>query len=260
MCNHNRSMKSRTCFALAIVGAYVLIGSSQIHAQQRRMSVATSPRSSHIRFAGSPFYPANGAGPTIHREHPENREHRHTRVVPVCIGAVPEAWPDYGFDFEHLSALNADPTVKAAIDPATRLQLNEIERLGCTNVAPLGYFATSDGYIVPDEDNQSIEGAAGPEPQPQIVILQQAQPSPATETTKPASAVAAEPPPPDEGEFVLVLRDGRQLQAVAFTRDEDKVVYVTTEGTRHVMPLSDLDSEATIRVNEERGTPVECSF
>jgi hypothetical protein len=187
-------------------------------------------------------------------------------VAPACIGAglspaqLLEAFPGYGFDFEHLNALNADLPLKAAIDPATQLQLNQVERLACANVAPFGYVGTGDGYIVPDEGNQQTEAAGQPGTEPQIVILQQAQPSPATQPTGPEQLLEAKTPLPDEGQLVLVLRDGRQLQAVAFTRNEDKVVYVTTEETRHVMPLSDLDSEATIRMNEERGTPLQLSF
>jgi len=64
-------------------------------------------------------------------------------------------------------------------------------------------------------------------------------------------------PVEDVGQFVLVLRNGSQLQTVAFTRSNDHIVYVTTDGFRRTLALSDLDTGATIRINEERGTPLE---
>ena len=53
------------------------------------------------------------------------------------------------------------------------------------------------------------------------------------------------------------LRNGTQLQTVAFTRAKDRIVYVTTDGLRRTLALADLDTDATIRVNEERGTPLQ---
>jgi hypothetical protein len=58
----------------------------------------------------------------------------------------------------------------------------------------------------------------------------------------------------------LVLRDGTKIQAVAFTRKSDSIVYITTDGTRRTLALADLDSAATQRVNQERGTPLNLSL
>ena len=63
-------------------------------------------------------------------------------------------------------------------------------------------------------------------------------------------------PLPDVGQFTLVLRNGSQIQAVAFTRSNDRIIYITAEGNRRAIPISDLDSDATVRINEERGTPL----
>jgi len=63
-------------------------------------------------------------------------------------------------------------------------------------------------------------------------------------------------PLPDVGQFTLVLRNGSQIEAVAFTRSNDKIVYITVEGSRRTIALADLDSAETVRVNEEQGTPL----
>ena len=99
---------------------------------------------------------------------------------------------------------------------------------------------------------------------PQVIIVQQRQP-PAEQATAeaPPSAVPAEveqPPLPDVGQFVLVLRDGTQIQAVAFTRQNDRIVYITTDGRRRSVAIGDLDTAATRGLNDERGTPLQLSF
>ena len=62
---------------------------------------------------------------------------------------------------------------------------------------------------------------------------------------------------PDEGQFTLVLTDGRWIEAVAFTRSNDTIVYITTAGSRYTMAANELDSDSTLRVNQERGTPLQ---
>jgi hypothetical protein len=62
---------------------------------------------------------------------------------------------------------------------------------------------------------------------------------------------------PDEGEFTLVLTDGRWIQAVAFTHANDSIVYITAAGSRYTIAANELDSDSTLRVNQERGTPLQ---
>ena len=64
-------------------------------------------------------------------------------------------------------------------------------------------------------------------------------------------------PLPDVGAFTLVMRDGTQVDALAFTRAQDKIIYITPDGGRRTVSASDIDSESTARVNEERGTPLQ---
>jgi hypothetical protein len=67
----------------------------------------------------------------------------------------------------------------------------------------------------------------------------------------------AQDPLPDEGEFTLVLTDGRWIQAVAFTHANDSIVYITAAGSRYTIAANELDSDSTLRVNQERGTPLQ---
>lgn len=64
-------------------------------------------------------------------------------------------------------------------------------------------------------------------------------------------------PLPDVGSFTLVMRDGTQVDALAFTHAQDKIIYITPDGGRRTVAASDIDSDSTARVNEERGTPLQ---
>lgn len=71
------------------------------------------------------------------------------------------------------------------------------------------------------------------------------------EATPPAATV------PDVGQFILVLRNGTRIQAVAFTSSNGNIVYITADGSRRMIARADPDSETTVRVNDERGTPLQ---
>ena len=89
--------------------------------------------------------------------------------------------------------------------------------------------------------------------QPQIIVLQQPAPK-VPEQSVPAVAPQPSAPIPDVGNFTLVLRDGKKVQAIAFTRAGDRIVYITSDGARHTIAATDLDRAATERVNEDSGT------
>ena len=69
----------------------------------------------------------------------------------------------------------------------------------------------------------------------------------------------AEPqePLPDVGTLTLVLRDGSHLDVVAFTMTQGQVIYITPEGRRLTISSDIFDVDATQRVNQERGTPMQ---
>jgi hypothetical protein len=64
-------------------------------------------------------------------------------------------------------------------------------------------------------------------------------------------------PLPDVGTLTLVLRDGSRLDVVAFTLTQGQVIYITPEGRRLTISAEILDADATQRVNQERGTPMQ---
>lgn len=57
-------------------------------------------------------------------------------------------------------------------------------------------------------------------------------------------------------EFVFVRRDGSKLYAVAYSFVNDKLQYVTKEGTRRTIPLDSLDFDATQKINEDLGNTI----
>jgi hypothetical protein len=176
---------------------------------------------------------------------------------PLSVQDLLNPFPGFGFDFEHLAAINQDLGIKALIDPATQARLAIAERLlGSTRFSP-GFFLLDGGgsYVVPIGTDQQ------PQAQQPIIIVQQPAPQQVAEQPpsqpEPAEARA---PLPDEGEFTLVLRSGKQLQAAAFTRMSDRIVYITPDGGRRTVAVGDIDPHATERVNQERGVPLQLAL
>jgi hypothetical protein len=64
-------------------------------------------------------------------------------------------------------------------------------------------------------------------------------------------------PLPDVGTLALVLRDGSRLDVVAFTMTQGQVIYITPEGRRLSISAELFDADATQRLNQERGTPMQ---
>lgn len=184
------------------------------------------------------------------------------------VGDLLNPYPPPGFDFGFLNAMNQDLGIKAVIDPATEWRLAVAEQvLRSTGFAGSGYYLLNGGgaYAVPVESEEGEGEAEAEQPAQQVpqqpaqqrqVIVVQAPPGSAQ------TAAAAQPTPeesalPDVGQFVLVLRNGTHIQAVAFTRKNDRIVYITADGLRRTVALADVDTQSTIRINEERGTPIQ---
>lgn len=150
--------------------------------------------------------------------------------------------------------------VEAAIDPATQWNLALAQRLGSTFPGS-GFYLLSGGYEYPlPQEPPDSEQVAAPaqqqQSQPQIIVVQQ-QPAAPVQPAQPQSSEQAAPSLPDVGQFTLILRNGTQIQAVAFTRMKDRIVYITADGSRRTLLWADLDSDSTVRVNQERGTPLQ---
>lgn len=187
---------------------------------------------------------------------------------PLSVQQLLDPVPGLGFDFSDLAARDSDLDIKAFIDPVTEWRLAIAERLLRDNGGFGGFFGTGgfilDGggvYAVPEEP-ASEPAAAAPAPQPQIIVVQ--APAAANQqgapSAPPAESQAQQPALPDVGQFTLVLRNGTKIEAIAFTRKSDSIVYITADGSRRTLAVADLDSAATERVNQERGTPLNLSL
>lgn len=197
--------------------------------------------------------------PILVRSRPASRGAASMRPAPSFLtsqgfeGAFPGLGLGLGYGFY---GTNQDIGIRAAIDPATQLRLAAAERFLRDNRSIVGYggYYLLDGggaYAVPSE-----EPAPESSPQqPQVIVLQQAPAQGAG--VQPAAEPQTAASIPDEGEFTLVLRGGKTLQVVAFTHTQEHIVYIDTNGGRHSISAGDLDADATIRVNQERGTPLQ---
>jgi len=100
---------------------------------------------------------------------------------------------------------------------------------------------------------------------PQIIVIQQPAPAVTAQQEAPAAQAAydaptpapAPAPVPEVGELILVRRDGRVLFASVFSVTGTQLQYVTPEGIRHTLPLTELDTVATQEMNEARGTTLQ---
>jgi hypothetical protein len=167
--------------------------------------------------------------------------------------------PGLGFDYPHLAAISG------ALRNGSSFRFGHRGHRGEDSFTPIffgGYpFYYEDlgfndlGYEQPVQQSQ---------PQPQIIVIQQAAPAqPAAETASDAGNLPAPtyaPPAPepvrDVGDFILVRRDGRILFASVFSVVGTQLQYVTPEGIRHTLPMSEIDADATQQMNEARGTTV----
>ena len=171
----------------------------------------------------------------------------------LTVQQLLDPFPGFGFNFEHLSAIDQDIAIKALIDPVTQARLRIALRLSRLNGFAPGAFLLDGGgwYGVPADNEQQ------PQAQQPVIIVQQAPQPAAPQEMAAAEPAEASAPLPDEGEFTLVTRQGVRIDALAFTIMNDKIVYITPAGGRRSMAVSELDPSATIHLNQERGTPIQ---
>lgn len=173
-------------------------------------------------------------------------------AAPVALGQLLNPVPGLGFDYSNLAAINQDLGVRALIDPVTQQELALAERLAQETPSP------SVGFPLFDSGSQPV---VLEQPAPQVIFVQQPAPrqeaAPEASSSAPPAPAAEQPPLPDVGELILVLHDGAQIKAVAFTRQKDRIVYITKDGLRQSFPISELDTHATLRLNNQRGTPLQ---
>jgi hypothetical protein len=169
--------------------------------------------------------------------------------TPIPLGQLLNPAPGLGFDFTHLAAINGDLAERALIDPLTQQELALTEHL--PQETPAAFF--------PDYGYGAVPVVTSAPAQPQIIVLQQPAAPPAARAQvapapAPQAAVPPPPPLPPLGNLFLVERDGKVIQATAFTEQGNHVVYITPDGRRKTISISQLDLKATEDRNAERGT------
>lgn len=114
-----------------------------------------------------------------------------------------------------------------------------------------------------DEDQNQADGQqSGGQQESQYAAVQPSrghreQPEQVANDTAQDAESGPVAPIPDVGSFTLVTRGGYRLDAVAFTRSNDRLVYITPDGGRRTIAMRDLDVDSTQRLNQELGTPIE---
>lgn len=165
--------------------------------------------------------------------------------------------PGLGFDFPHLAAISGGL--------GNTSHFGHHGRRGQGLFVPIlfggyPYYYDDQGYDQPDQ--QTVQPSPA---QPQIIVIQQPVParqgadSGSDTENLPASVSEsqAELPIRDVGDFILVRRDGRILFASVFSVVGSQLQYVTPDGIRRTLEISDLDADATQQMNEARGTTVQ---
>ena len=172
--------------------------------------------------------------------------------------------PGLGFDYPHLAAVAGN--FRGNPPGFGRGGHHERNRNFVTPFFYGGFPYYSDDFGDYQQEPQQQETQQPPQQQPQVIVIQQPVPAAPAEqppasaqeavpnATRPATAPA---PVPEVGELILVRRDGRVLFASIFSVTGSQVQYVTPEGIRRVLPLSELDTVATQEMNEARGTTLQ---
>lgn len=160
--------------------------------------------------------------------------------------------PGFGFDYVHHAAVNRNLGTRALIDPATQHQLALARAIRRETPAS--------SFVLPLVLNTNVNQIFISPPPPVVIVQQPAvieAPVPSIRDAQPSPTIEAPPAPQpvaELGELVLIRNDGRVVFAVAYSVVNGRLVYVTREGFRRSFPLAELDADATLQMNEERGT------
>ena len=203
-------------------------------------------------------------------------------VVPADSGVtlqdLTNQAPGLGFDYEHLAAISGNLAEKALIDPATMEELALAERFNRGGGAhPRTFWRRlwlrwrgSAGGQRRCADPQDVSSTRDPR-----AAARSADHHPAAASTAgsprlhelrqrrqlaPRSRRPRLCDLPEASDFLLVLKNGAMVSAVAFTRQGDQLIYVTKEGNRRTMAVATIDSDATSKINAARGTPLKLSI
>jgi hypothetical protein len=224
--------------------------------------VAPMPVASMGRASGSPVAPiSSGArvsrGATVIQISPGGRNASGAGSFANSINFTGEnGVPGLGFDYPHLAAVGGN---FRGNPPGFGRGGRHHSNSNFSTPFLFGGFPYYSDFSDYQQEPQQPQ-------QPQVIVIQQPVPAAPSEQqvapsrdTIPEAAQPAPPPTPvrDIGEFILVRRDGRIVFASVFSVTGTQVQYVTPEGIRRVLPLSELDAAATQEMNEARGTTLQ---
>jgi septum formation inhibitor MinC len=252
-------MKMQGRFGLA--AAVLLVLPTLASAQQHAMG----------SFGAAPSVPASASvAPAVHSSAVQT--HAGTRTSGARMVTAAPTGMGAG---EHLAAIDHSKDIKALIDPAKQARLAERHRRrkpktfngfifldgGGAYVLPVdagaGLNGDADEQVAQDQGQDQGQVQSAPQERAQAQELQQQEQLDAGNARLAEEQSASLP---DEGEFTLILRSGQEIEAVAFTRVDDRIVYVTVGGGRRTVAVRDVDVDATVRLNQERGTPLQISL
>ena len=251
-----RSLKRYSSFSILLLGFAYVSPSTQA---QKAVRPATPPIQVNAAPTHRPELPhcagTNSEIASLRKLQSQSKAvNAKTPQTKALISLLPPA-PGPGFEFGFLNGVNS------GVGPVNPRGNGRVKNdLGFTS----GLFLLGgEGEYAAPADDPSAEAGAGQQPTDQAPDQAQVQ-QPAQQTEE----FAAEQPPSeiqepdaapvkDEGEFTLVMRDGSRISAVAFTHSGDKIIYISRDGLRLTFASADLDAHATVRVNQEHGTPLQ---
>jgi hypothetical protein len=269
-------MRTATTWAFATVLALGVCGVASAQHVPGPAPAAPAAPSAHVEFTNLNFHQGAGSsGKTATHTTTSGKTERTHRSTQGSnsgrgsggLGSV-TANTSYGgynyplgaIDFGN-SAADQDLAIKALIDPVTEAKVALAAREAGygrgTSFVPVywgaGGYYSPDSSAAPEEANDATNEPANNDnkQQPQIIVLQPSQGGNNGAEAEPAP----EPQPKlaDVSEFTLVFKDGKKTAAVAYTRQGDRIVYVTKDGTRHFVAVDSIDVDATQKVNEASG-------
>lgn len=170
---------------------------------------------------------------------------RSFRPVPAGHGGF-RIVPGLGFDYPHLAAVSGNFSF------GNEFRAGE----GQGYITPV--FLGGYPYVEPVPQQPQVIVVQAPAP---VVVVQQpapvtqapAAPSPPKQRVAPAAQPDQSAPVHEVSAYVLVQRNGKILRASAYSVVGNNLLYITPEGMPHNMPLAQLDTAATRRMNEAQG-------
>ena len=256
--------KLRTLAAVAVGLSFCTLAGAQAHEHVPVLRAPATRTQQGTALATGNGTASSQATAQIHRNQ-GSASHRFSSrpaMTPSSFGFdATSGVPGLGFDFPHLAAISA------ARGNGFSSRGHHGDHRNQTGFFLSILFGGGYPYYADDADaDQSEPQPEAPQPQQQVAAVpqpdasQQYVESSAATGSGSAAATAIAPdeaPVPDIGDFILVRRDGRVLFASLFSVVGTQLQYVTPEGIRHTMAVSDIDSNATQQMNEARGSIVQ---